>query len=118
MANDILSKEAIQNEETTILAAGERVVMQTALVEATPTNQMLSEVTKVLMDTRSNRTYVTEEIVNKLKLQTHEFNKLTIYTFGGSKPKEMMSQFITLMLKSKDGNTVTIKANVVPKISQ
>ena len=28
-----------------------------------------------------------------------------------------MSPVVTLMLKSKDGNTVTVKANVVPKVS-
>ena len=100
-----------------MLAAGDHGVMQTALVEATSTDQMISEVTRVLMDTGSSRTYVTEEIVNKLKLKTHESNKLTIYTFVISKPKEIMSPVITLMLNSRDGNTVTVKANVVPKIS-
>ena len=117
MTNNVLSKEAIPNKETTMLAAGKHVVMQTALVEATSTDQMLSEVTIVLIDTGSSRTYVTKEIVNKLKLKTHRSNKLIIYTFGISKPKEIMSPVVTLMLKSKDGNTVTVKANVVPKVS-
>ena len=114
VANDVLSKEAIHNVETTMLVAGKHVVMLKALVEATSADQMLSEVTIVLMDTGNSQTYVTEEIVNKLKLQTHESNKLRIYTFGVSKPKEIMSPVVTLM--SKDGNTVTVKANVVPKI--
>ena len=91
MTNDVLSKEATPNKEMTMLVAGKHVVMQTALIEATSTDQMLSEVTRVLMDTGSSRTYFTEEIVNRLKLQTHQPNKLTIYTFGVSKPKELMS---------------------------
>ena len=33
LANDVLSKEAIPNVETTMLATNEHVVMQTALVE-------------------------------------------------------------------------------------
>ena len=45
-----------------------------------------------MMDTGSSRAYVTKEIVNKLKLKTHESNKLTIYTFGINKPKEIMSR--------------------------
>ena len=87
LSNNVLSKEAIPNEERAMLAAGEHVIIQTALVEATSTDQMLSEVTRVLMDTGSSQMYVTEEIVNKLKLKTHESNKLTIYTFEISKPK-------------------------------
>ena len=51
-----------------MLAAGWYVVPQTPLVEATTTDQMLSEVIRVLMDTGSSRTYVTEKIVNKFKL--------------------------------------------------
>ena len=117
VTNHVLSKEAIPNEETMMLATGEHIVMQIALAEATSTDQMLSEVTRVLMDAGSSRTYVTEKIVNKLKLKIHKSNKLTIYTFGISRPKEIMSPVVTLMLKSKDGNTVTVKANVVPKIS-
>ena len=78
VTNDVLSKEAIPNGETVMLKVGKHVVMQNALVETTSTDQMLSEVTRVLMDTGSNRTYVTEEIVNKVKLQTHESNKLTV----------------------------------------
>ena len=114
VANNVLSKEAIHNVETTILVPGQHIVMLKALVEATSTDQMLSEVTIELMNTGNSRIYVTEEIVNKLKLQTYESNKLTIYTFGVSKPKEIMSPVFTLM--SKDGNTVTVKANVVSKI--
>ena len=76
VTNDVLSKEAIPDKETTMLA-GEHAVMQTALVEATLTDQMLSEVTRVLMDTGSSQTCVTEEILNKLKVKTHESNKLT-----------------------------------------
>ena len=66
VAHMVLSKEAIPNEETTVLAAGKCVVMQIPLTEGTSTNQMLSEATRVLMDTGSSWTYVKEEIFNKL----------------------------------------------------
>ena len=54
VTSNVLSKEANLNKEITMLAAGKHVVMQTALVEATSTDQMLSEVTIVLMDTGSS----------------------------------------------------------------
>ena len=68
VAHNVLSKEAIPNEEFIVLAYGKYVVIQTRLVEGTSTNQMLFDVTRVLMDTGSSRTYVTEEIFNKLYL--------------------------------------------------
>ena len=116
ITNDTTSEE-ISNEETTMLSAGEQVVMQTALVEAMSTNHLKTEATRVLMDTGSSRTYITEEIARKLGLESKESNDLTVFTFGVSKPKEVKSPVVTLTLKSKYGNTITVKANVVPKIS-
>ena len=100
-----------------MLSAGEQVVMQTALVEAMSTDHLKTEVTRVLMDTGSSRTYITEEIAKRLNLEAKESNDLTIFTFGISKPKEIKSPVVTSTLKAKDGNTINVKANVVPKIS-
>ena len=43
--------------------------------------------------------------------------KLTVFTFGSSKPKKITIPFTTVLLKSKKGNTVSVKASVVPEIS-
>ena len=51
-----------------------------------------------------------EEIVQKLNLQSNESNNITIYT---SKPKEIMSPVVTLVIKSKDENTIIVKANSI-----
>lgn len=92
--------------------------MQIAMVEVMPPDKSLSEVTRVLTDTRSNKTSVTEEILKRLKFELAEFDKLTILTFGISKSKEITSPLITLTLKSKGSDTGNIKANVVVKISE
>ena len=99
------------NEETTMLSLGEHVVLQTALVEVMP-----PEASTSIMDSGSSRTYITEEIVKRLKFEPTESDKLTIFTIGINKSKEITSPYNTLTLKSKDSNTVNIKANVVPKI--
>ena len=124
VAGDVVAEEEISpneettsHEESTLLSAGEHVVMQTALVEAMSTDHSSSEVARLLMDTGSSRTYVTEDIVKRLNLQSNESSKLTIHTFGVSKPKEITSKVVKLTLKSKEGNTIKIIANVVPKIS-
>ena len=72
---------------------------------------------RVLMDTDSQRTYITERIVKKLKLTTEGNVKLTVFTFGSSKPKEITTATVSVLLKSKKGNTVSMKPSVVPDIS-
>ena len=108
-------KEAAQ--ESSMLSTGEQVVMQTALVGAVSLDESRHEPVRILLDTGSHRTYITEDLVKKLRLRTEGKNKITVFTFGSSKPKDITSEVVTLMLKSKDGNTFTIKANIVPKIS-
>ena len=114
IAGDILPEQDSKTTtygETTMLSDGEHVVMQTALVEAISTNHSASEVTKVLMETGSSRTYVTEEIAQKLNLRPNESINITIYTTGASKPKEILSLVVIMAIKSK------VNANVAPKIS-
>ena len=74
-------------EGQSMVAAGEQVIMQTALIKAMDAGQSKSEITRVPMDTGSQRTYITEKIVKKLKLTTEGNVKLTLFTFGASKPK-------------------------------
>ena len=105
------------SEGQSMLAAGEQVIIQTALIEAMDPVQSKSDITRVLLDTGSQRTYITEEIVKKLKLTTEGNVKLTVFTFRASKPKEITTPIVTVLLKSKKGTTVSIKASVVPKIS-
>ena len=100
-----------------MLAAEKQVIMQTALIEAVDLGQSESEITRVLMDTGSQRTHITKEIVKKLNLTTEGNVKLTVFTFGASKPKEITTPIVTVLLKSKKRNTVSIKASVIPEIS-
>ena len=77
------------NEETTMLSVGEQVGMQTAMVEVMPPDESTSKFMRVLMDAGSNRTYVIEEIVRRLKFKPTQSDKLTIFTHGITKPKEI-----------------------------
>ena len=100
-----------------MFAAGEQEIMKTALIEAIHLGQSKSKITRVLMDTGSQRPYITEKIVKKIKLTTEGNVKLTAFKFGASKPKEITTPIVTVLLKSKKGNTVSIKASVVLEIS-
>ena len=76
-----------------------------------------SQVTRILMDTGKKRTYITEDVARQLNVQPEGKEKLSIYTFGANKPKEIVTPVVTLALKAKEENKVLIKASVVLKIS-
>ena len=40
-----------------------------------------------------------------------------MFTFGASKPREITTPIVTMLLKSKKGNKISIKTSVVPEIS-
>ena len=60
--------------------AEEYVIMQTALVEAMSTNHLASEVTWVLMNTWSRKTYIIEKAVQKLN-QMNESTNLYLWSW-------------------------------------
>ena len=51
------------------------------------------------MDNGSQKTYITEEILKKLKLTPDGNVKLTVFTFGASKTKKTTTPIETVMLK-------------------
>ena len=67
-------------KEATMLSAEEYVIMQTALVEAMSTNHLASEVTWVLMNTWSRKTYIIEKAVQKLN-QMNESTNLYLWSW-------------------------------------
>ena len=116
-ANAACLEMKARDEEVSMLSAGEQVIMQTVLVEAMDADQVCSETTRIMMDTGNQRTYVTENIVKKLGLQSEGTDTLKIFTFGANKPKNIMTKLVSIVLKSKEGNTVSVKASVVAQIS-
>ena len=54
--------------ESSLLVSGEHVLMQTALVDTLNLNTSKKHSTRLLLDCGSQRTYITEDLVNKLQL--------------------------------------------------
>ena len=82
-------------EGQSMFSAGEQVILQTALIEEIDPGQSKSEITRVLMDTGSQRTG----------------------TVGESKLKEIISPTVTVLFKWKKRSAVSIKASLVQEIS-
>ena len=94
--------------ESSLLVSGEQVLMQTALADTVnlETSKKLS--TRLLLDCGSQRTYISEDLVNKLQLKPSNTEILTVFTSGSRKPKELKTTLVELGLKLKNGETMNI----------
>ena len=101
-----------------LLSYGEKVMMQRATVVVSNKDiQILTTKAQILMDTGSQRTYVTEEVVKQLQLSPSAREIYSVFTFGSSKPKQISTLLIAFDLKLNNRRNVTITASVAPKIS-
>ena len=80
-------------------------------------NTSKKQSTRLILDCGSQRTYITGDLVNKLQLVSNNTEILTFFTFGSTKPKEFKTPVVEFGLKLKNGHTMNIQANVVPKIT-
>ena len=101
--------------EHTLLSSDEQVLMQTATVEVENLQKSRKVTTRLLLDTGSQRTYITNELAGKLQLPITRSEILTVYTFSASKPRELHTPVTELQLLTKDGSSLHLRVNVVPK---
>ena len=78
----------VPETESSLLVSGEQVLMQTALTDVVNLDTSKKLSTRLLLDCGSQRTYISEDLVNKLQLVPNNTEILTVFTFGSTKPKE------------------------------
>ena len=93
--NNEVSTASIETKKTNLVATEERVIMQTALINLTNGKNETQEddnkqQVRVLMDSGSQRTYISKDIADKLKLIPIDKNFLTIYTFGKIQNQDLL----------------------------
>ena len=103
--------------ENTLLASDEQVLMQTATVEVENLEKSGKQTIRLLLDTGSQRSYVTEQLADKLQLPIKGSETLTVYTFNTSKPRQLQTPVTELRLLTKDGSSLHLRVNAVPKIT-
>ena len=99
-----------------MLASGESVLLQTAQVIVCGTDGAKSQA-HVLMDSASHRTFMTEQMAKKLKLQPQRREALSVATFGTKKPQNLETFVVEFSLTTKEGLTIGLHANVLPQIT-
>lgn len=106
-----------KDAENSLLSSGDIVLMQTAKTEVSNQYRENSEPARLLMDSGSQRTYITENLADRLQLKSQATEKISLITFGAERPKIVKTPKVSLKLKLKDGHYLSIDANVVPTIT-
>ena len=93
------------------------MLMQTAKSEVKNPTNAKSNIVRIHLDSGSQRTYITEELANKLQLAKNKEEMIKLVTFGSEKPQIIKTVQTKLSLKLKNGQYLEISANIVPVIS-
>jgi len=82
----------ISKPEGAMIASTNQVLMQTATVTVKNRKHSSSALVCLILDLGSQRSYVTEKLANELKLTLDQSEKLSVVTFGSSRPKSIGSR--------------------------
>ena len=89
LAEELLDQNVEDTTENALISSEEMVLMQTAKGNfLNPTNGMQENV-RMLFDSGSQRTYITEKLARKLNLKLGKKSKISLVTFGSEKPQPL-----------------------------
>lgn len=100
-----------------LMAANEKVLMQTAKATISNLDSNIKQNLRIFFDTGSQRTFITEYLANKLNLDQSKNEELAIVTFGSDKARSVTTKVTNLIIELRDGSSLILTANIVPKIS-
>ncbi|XP_052784398.1 uncharacterized protein LOC128220159 [Mya arenaria] len=100
-----------------LISSDEMVLMQTAKASVGNRDTSVHETTRLLFDSGSQRTYITERLANKLGLKPTAEQELKLVTFGSEHTKVIKTKTVNIDITLKDGSCMKLTANVVPTIS-
>ncbi|CAC5354889.1 unnamed protein product [Mytilus coruscus] len=86
-SNSTSSKEIVP--ENSLLYSGDIVLMQTAQTTVSNIDVNETELVRLLMNSGSQRTYITENLAKRLNLKKKGTEEITLVTFGPDKPKTL-----------------------------
>ena len=99
-----------------LLAGGERVLLQTAQVVVCGKDGVQHQA-RILMDSDSHQTFMTEQIAKCLNLPSQRVESLSLSTFGTKKPQHLDTYVVNFNIIAKDGSSISLHANVLQQIT-
>jgi len=119
MSEEILHSNEHESSNTSpenaLMSSGEMVLMQTATT--TIQNEDKTQSVRLLLDSGSQRSYISEKLANKLGLKKEKEEEIRIMTFGTSNSKTIKTKVSSVNLGLQDGSSMKIAVNIVPVIS-
>ena len=117
LADELLEQAVEDATENVLMSSEEMVLMQTAKGNVFNKVNGKQENIRMLFDSGSQRTYVTEDLAKKLSLKLGEKSKIFLVTFGSKEPQPLETPSTVLNIELKDGSSLQITANVIPKLT-
>jgi len=113
---EVRSKKPIVQISESLLASGDKVLLQTAMVPIQGSEGKLVNA-RVLLDSGSQRTFITTKLAQQLKLQMIDKEHLSVFTFGVDKARDIETHVVNFKMKIKDGSYMLLSANVLKRIT-
>ena len=101
------------NFEHALVTCGERVLLQTATVPIQTADRSTAILAKVLLDSASHRTFMTDRLAKRLCLNSQRKEVLSVSTFAARGPQEVSTYVVHFNLMTKDGSCLSLHANVI-----
>ena len=108
----------VNTNTTQALACTERVLLQTAVATICLTNGTGSTSARILLDSGSQRTFMTDRFAARLKPEHQREESLCVSMFGANRPQDMKTYVVCSDLILKDGSRMPIEANVLQAITR
>ena len=97
-----------------MLASDNQLQMQTATSTVKDVSGSSSVSVRLILDSGSQRTYITEKLTKDLNLKLRSPEKLAIITFRTDRPKYIQCKPNKLQLILKDGSSMVLDVSVIP----
>ena len=110
-----------ESSSTTSMHVNSRtpVFLQTAIAMVyNPMHPSLSMKTRLILDSGSQRSYVTHRIKDSLELEAIRSESLAIRTFGDSRERRQICDTVVIGVQTKDGSRVQLPMLTVPFICE
>ena len=111
------NENEIQHENVSaMLGPNQQVLLQFITAEIASSDGSIIQ-TRGVLDTGSHHSYITDELMKKLKETPDMYEFLSVGNFGSEKHQTKRYPLVTLKIRLPDGTVTKIRANVVPSIS-
>lgn len=111
------NEKRIDIQENAFVSSSEMVLMQTASTDVMNPSNYLQEATRIIFDSGSQRTYISQRLASKLQLKSEREEEIKLVTFGSDKPKTVKTSSANLCIKLNKGKCFDMVVNIVPVIS-